>query len=458
MTINIYIYIVGFLIGILLLMLLTEYFSLNKTKTIENFEENFEEKKAKIELIEYDDNNEDNHFVCNKNIINNFKINRLINKAYLNLLVSSYNEKYDSKRRSWGLENDKSANVSMDKNPSIIKSSLNPKISGYNINNCVISLVPDDKSDDIIGMVWEEINKIETDYIEIDEDTKGYKILHDSLSKKTNFKKSEIIDFPNILRNNYIIVKGIIYKPYIRDYNTIKELSLLFALKFNGIDANIGQLLYMINDENEEVITIKIIDSNKVKTNNIGEYCKNNKYCNNLITNVQSSINMHNNYYDNYNNKKGEMKDYLAKKCNEDSGNELMINSNMCNFIKKTHGEEVNYYEQLYEKKRYTIEININGEKKYIYDIDENIFNTDYTLISFIINENNIYFGINENKYSFVLQEDNSEINVSYPILINRFKKCDIILYSLALFTKAICDADLQAYKLYNNYYLYGND
>ena len=459
--------------GILILILFIEYFPSNKASdNIETFEEqndNKETLKAKVQAKEYkeddkiedtneeyNDNHEDNYFVCNTNIINNFKINRLIKKAYLNLLVTSYNEdKYDAKKRIWNPENETSASISMDKNPKIVKFLLNPKINGYDINNTSILLVPSEKSDIIIGMEWEEINKINKDYIEIDEDTKGYDILSKSLLKKTSFKKSEMKDFPNILRNNYIIVNGTIYKPYIKNYNIIKELSLLFALKFNGLNNDSGLLLYVIDENNKEVLTIKIIDSNKVKTNNIGEYCKNNKYCNNLITNVQTSINMHNNYYDNYNINKNEMKEYLANKC--DSGGEKMINSNMCNYIKKTYGDEVNYYEQLYEKKRYTIQININGETFNIYDLDENIFNTDYTLLSFIINNNNISFNINENKYSFVLSND-KELHVSYPIIINKQKECDVTLYSMALFTKAICDADIQAYKLYNNYHLYGNE
>jgi len=145
----------------------------------------------------------------------------------------------------------------------------------------------------------------------------------------------------------------------------------------------------------------------------------------------------------------------LAKKC-EDEG-EYVINKNMCEYIKKTYNDEIVYYNQLYVKKKYTIQIKINTYTYNIYDVSEDIFNNEHTFIALLIDQNDITFYINEMKSSFK-KKDDEELRPLYPYVINNDKNCDIVLYSFAIFNNTICEADINAYKLYNNYYLYGID
>ena len=143
----------------------------------------------------------------------------------------------------------------------------------------------------------------------------------------------------------------------------------------------------------------------------------------------------------------------LAKKC-EDKG-EYVINKNMCEYINKTYNDEIVYHNQLYVKKKYTLQVKINTYTYNIYDVNEDIFNSEYTFMALTINNDNIKFYINDIEFSFKKQDEEKLLPL-YPYIINKNKKCNIILYSFAIFNKTICDADMKAYKLYNNYYLYG--
>jgi hypothetical protein len=129
----------------------------------------------------------------------------------------------------------------------------------------------------------------------------------------------------------------------------------------------------------------------------------------------------------------------------------------MCEYIKKTYNDEIVYHNQLYVKKKYTVQIKINTYTYNIYDVSEDIFNNEYTFMALTINNNDIKFFINDFESTFKKQDD-EELRPLYPYVINKNKKCDITLYSFAIFNNTICDADMKAYKLYNNYYLYGID
>lgn len=467
---EIYLYVIGFLIGIFLLISLLNFKFTNNNSEIDEQDDieefsNIEQENYIIETFEedsYDNEDEKNYINCNENIINNFKIDRLLKKHYLVTLISSYNkDNYDQDKKIWYLDNKNSihstdGNVKLDNNPEYIKFPLKPEVGGYNISNSKIEITPNYVKDDL-GMKWEEIKIIPNDFIEIqnDESTK-FKKLNSALSSGTlNFTRKEVKEFPKIMHNNYIKVNEKNYKPTIDNLDVLKNISMLFTFKLNNIDGDMGQLLFLENSNVGNLISINIINSNKIKVNNIDDKCKGDGNCKKFIENLQNSINIHNNYYNNNEISNNEFKEYLAKKCTDEG--EYVINKNMCEYIKKTYNDEIVYHNQLYVKKKYTLQIKINTYTYNIYDISEDIFSSEYTFMALIIDNNDIKFHINDFVSSFKKQDDEI-LRPIYPYIINKNKKCDITLYSFAIFNNTICDADMKAYKLYNNYYLYGID
>jgi len=466
---QIYIYIIGFLMGIFLLISLlnfkftNNYNNINEQNDIEEFS-NIEQENNILETFkedsDYDNEDEKNFINCNENIINNFKIDRLLKKHYLVTLISSYNkDNYDEDKKIWYLDNKNAihstdGNIKLDNNPEYIKFPLKPEVGGYNISNSKIEITPNYIQDDL-GMNWEEIKIIPNDYIElVDDESPKFKKLHSALLSGTlNFTRKEVKEFPKIIYNNYIKVNKKNYKPIIDNLDVLKNISMLFTLKLKNIDGDIGQLLFLENSDNGNLISINIINSNKIKVNNIDDKCKEDTNCKKFIENLQNSINIHNNYYNNNSISNNEFKEYLAKKC-EDKG-EYVINKNMCEYINKTYNDEIVYHNQLYVKKKYTLQVKINTYTYNIYDVNEDIFNSEYTFMALTINNDNIKFYINDIEFSFKKQDEEKLLPL-YPYIINKNKKCNIILYSFAIFNKTICDADMKAYKLYNNYYLYG--
>ena len=470
---EIYLYVIGFIIGTFLLMSLlnfnfTKYNekeqedgledddeddNIDKVLIIEDFEDNVQE---------YDNEDEKNYINCNANIINNFKIDRLLKKHYLVTLISSYNkDNYDKDKKIWYLDNKNSihstnGNVKLDKNPEYINFPLKPEIGGFNISNSKIEIKPNYIQDEL-GTKWKYKETVPNDFLEIENDeSKKYKKLQSSISSgNMRFTKKEVKDFPKILHNNYIKIDNKKYIPIIDNLDILTNISFLFTLKLNSIDGNMGQLFFLGNSDSGNLISINIINSNNINVNKIDDKCKEDDNCKKIIENIQNSINIHNNYYENNNISNNEFQKYLAKKC-EDEG-EYVINKNMCEYIKKTYNDEIVYYNQLYVKKKYTIQIKINTYTYNIYDVSEDIFNNEHTFMALLIDDNDITFYINEMKSSFK-KKDDEELRPLYPYVINNDKNCDIILYSFAIFNNTICDADINAYKLYNNYYLYGID
>ena len=468
---EIYLYVIGFLIGIFLLISLLNFKFTNnnneKEEQDDDIEEfsNIEQENYIMETFEdssYDNEDEKNYINCNENIINNFKIDRLLKKHYLVTLISSYNkDNYDEDKKIWNLDNKNAihstdGNVKLDNNPEYIKFPFKPEVGGYNISNSKIEITPNYVKDDL-GMKWEELKTVPNDFIEIkDDESPKFKKLQSSLSSgNTNFTRKEVKGFPKIMHNNYINVNDKKYKPIIDNLDVLKNISMLFTFKLNNIDGDMGQLLFLENSDEGNLISINIINSNKIKVNNIDDKCKGDANCKNFIENLQNSINIHNNYYNNNDISNNEFKKYLAKKC-EDEG-EYVINKNMCEYIKKTYNDEIVYHNQLYVKKKYTVQIKINTYTYNIYDVSEDIFNSEYTFMGLTIDNNDIKFYINDFESSFKKQ-DEEKLRPLYPYVINKNKNCDITLYSFAIFNNTICDADMKAYKLYNNYYLYGID
>jgi hypothetical protein len=373
---EIYQYIIGFLFGVFILMTIIikdswfkDWFNYTR-KNYENFEngekdsddgkdsdgekdsDDAMDSKELIEVnndIKYEDNEDVNNVSninCNENIIANFKVDRLLNKNYLLLLISSY-DTYDNEKINdlvWTLDNKKGRKIYevnvKDKAPEKIKYPLNPDIYGFNINNLVIDMYPKSNNN-----------------IDLDEQT---------------------------------------------EVAAATETTMLFTFKLNSILNGKGLL---INSNN---ISINITDS-KGKT------------CDKDDANCENSINMQEN-----------------------------------NNIQDTG--------VLYVSKNYTVGIKINNNTYYIYDIGENIFNEDNTFFGLMIDNENITFYINNTKSTFKISNADTEnsdgadtdIDTKNHIYMNKNKDCDFILYSFALFNKSICEADMKAYKMYNNYYMYG--
>tara|TARA_B100000787_G_scaffold1310_1_gene987 strand:+ start:19943 stop:21376 length:1434 start_codon:yes stop_codon:yes gene_type:complete len=466
---NICIYIFGFIIGVFLLITLLRYnvfyTSNNKDSSdidididIDNL--NIEKFDMQEKILEDYDEEDDNNFVkCNINILNNFKIDRLLKKHYLITLISSYNKgNYNKQTKTWALDNKNMNNkgdnsVKLDVNPEYIHFPLKPTIGGFNINKSTIEIMPKYMKSKL-GMNWEEFNETPSNFIEIDEDTNGYYKLKEKLSSgQTKFSSNMIKKFPEIMHNNYITINEKKYKPLINNLENIKKISILFAFKLKEIDNDFGKLLYIGNKNNGNLISINIINSNNVNTNTIDQKCIEDKNCKKIIENIHNSINLHNNYYEQNSISNNEFTKYISEKCEE--GEEYIINKNMCEYIKKTYTDEISFHNRLYEKKKYTIQIVIESYTYNIYDVSEDIFNDNYTSISLIIDNNDITFYLNDIIMKFKKRNNNSLVAL-YPCILNKNKNCDLILYSFALFDDAICEADIGAFKLYNNYYLYG--
>lgn len=510
-------YILGFLLGIFILLSIMrfKYSHFKENKEVDKNNEDYYKLNIDSSDLDNNINNENNiniieHYQteknvnnkyndddlynlvnCNKNIIINFKISRLLEKKYLVVLLSSYiKENYDSKKNIWKRDNVKSihfngGDITVDGKPEYILSRLNPLIGGYNINNCTISILPVFKEFPL-GAKWELIEKPENDFIEIIStynNSVRYENLIKELKKGANrYIPEKIIDtFPKIEFNNFIKLNNVYYKPYIDDAKILKNITILFNIKLISINNNDGYLLYLSKSgEKKDLasIYIKIMNSNNIKINNITEECKNNIYCSKLINNIQDSINIHNNYYENNSVSNKEFNNFIEEQCNvilnkknsqninedfevdeNDSANQDVktekLNIKLCEYIKNNLQDEYYYYNNIYKKNNYTIQININSKVYNIYDINQDIFETDNTFIGLIIKDDELTFHLNNSVYNFN-RLDKENITPSLPFIINKNKSNNMILYSLAIFKDIICESDILSYKMYNNYYLNG--
>jgi len=521
-------YILGFLLGIFILLSIMrfkyfyykdgkdkdkdddeEYYKLNiegnlediknNNNTIEKFNiiENYKNEKDNIK--EYDDEDEANLFNCNENIIVKFKLSRLLDKKYLVILLSSYiKENYDKEKNVWKQDNVKSihfngGDITIDGVPEYILSRLNPLIGGYNINNSTINIFPVFK-EMTLGAKWVIIERPAKDFIEIkstDETAKRYDNLIKELGKGVDkYIPDTIINtFPKIEYNNYVKIDDVYYKPYIDDTTILKNVSILFNIKLNNINDNNGYLFYLSKKGEKDLasISIKIVDSNNIKINNITEECKDNIYCSKLISNIQESINIHNNYYENNSASNKEFNNFIEEQCNiildkkeptlkeglkegfeteankevkkddvtnnPDGAKTGKLNVKLCEYIKNNLQDEYYYYNNIYKKKNYTIQLNINSKVYNIYNIGQDVFDTDNTFIGLIINDNDVIFHLNNTIYNFK-RLDKENIVPTFPFIINKNKSNNMILYSFAIFKDIYCEADIISYKMYNNYYL----
>ena len=216
---NICIYIFGFVIGVFILITLLRYDILYTSKNKDlNDEISVDADNNNIErfivddkiLEDYNEEDENNLIKCNVNILNNFKIDRLLKKHYLITLISSYNrDNYNTQSKIWTLDNKNKINnkgensVKVDVNPEYIHFPLKPTVGGFNINKSSIEIMPKYMKKRL-GMVWEEFSDIPNNFIEIKDNVDGYEKLKKELeSGQTKFTLKMISEFPEILYNNY---------------------------------------------------------------------------------------------------------------------------------------------------------------------------------------------------------------------------------------------------------------
>ena len=103
----------------------------------------------------------------------------------------------------------------------------------------------------------------------------------------------------------------------------------------------------------------------------------------------------------------------------------------------------------------YNIVINIGSNNYIIEDINDNIFNSDITFMSLRFNNKKIIFILNENIYNFNY-DSYDLITSNQPVIINKKGNIDGILYNFAYYNEELSNSNINKYKQYVNFYIYG--
>ena len=115
-------------------------------------------------------------------------------------------------------------------------------------------------------------------------------------------------------------------------------------------------------------------------------------------------------------------------------------------------------YDIAYLEETYTIEILIEDKVFNIKDIKLKTLKKDIVFLGLIVNKDDVVFYFNNTKHQFKRKTDEGIKIHGDPFVINKDRSCEIVLYSFAFLNEAISDKDLETYKLYNKYKLYGID
>ena len=197
----------------------------------------------------------------------------------------------------------------------------------------------------------------------------------------------------------------------------------------------------------ESIIQVSIKDNSKVELSKKNEDCDDDTDCEYLQNKLRKHINIYNNFYF-YNQDKMKNDDAYISNCMEDK---------TCK-EKLTFKNELAFFNQLSDTKVYSIEIRVGKDIFHIYNVTNVIFNNDVSFIGLIIQDKKISFYINTSVFTFERQSDEEIIAEDEPFTINENGGCHVILYSFAFYQTAVCESDISAFKLYNNYYLYGTN
>ena len=390
---NYLLFIIGFLVGVFLLLVIIsdkgdirtlfkntkEYFANADAANAEGkkYEETEIVKVSVVppptlkEVVTKNDDDPVASVLTNSEIIDNYNFNKLLKKREMRVLVSSYN-KDNIDKLDWITDNKNYNNnlrLKLDIGDSaagggIIKefNNLNPFVNGYNIHTVSILGAPN-------AVIYSQ------------EKTLGKFSALFMFSHK-RFHKN---------KNNLFIIYGVDNK------------NIVINIKDNEFNNN--NYYNVNNDPNDNS------DLN-------GAYDKND---------INKSVNLLNNYhyYENH--------DILSNKAKEQKSYKL------------------SYFEKLY-----TVEIIIDDSVYNINDINMETLKRDITFFGLIMDKEEVVFHLNNTKYEFKRNTDRDIRIDKKPFVINKDKSCEIVLYSFAFFTEAISDIDLKTFKLYNKYKLYG--
>jgi len=389
---NFLLYIIGFLIGIfLLLMIISD--NGDFTKLFKNTREYFASGEQAVGVIKYEDteivkvpvvpqpslkeitgkadtasDDPETAVIQNSDIIDNYNFTKLLKKREMRILITSYDND-NIKKLEWLTDNKDynngiSVKLSGEGEGGIVKefNNLNPFVNGYNIHNVSITGPPNV----ILYEKEKEISK--------------FSILFMFVHKQFHSNK-----------NNLFIIYGVDNK------------NIVINIKDNEYNNN---NYYNVNND--------INDNSDLN----GTYDKND---------INKSINLLNNFHYYENN------DILSNKAKEQKSYKL------------------SYFEKLY-----TVEIIIDDSVYNINDINMETLKRDITFFGLIMDKEDVVFHLNNTKYEFKRNTDRSIKVGKEPFVINKNKTCEFVLYSFAYFNEAISDKDLKTFKLYNKYKLYG--
>ena len=399
---NYLLYIIGFLLGIFLLLIIItdkgdirtlfkntkEYFAnADKDKDKDKIYDESEIVKVSLvpppilkEVITKNDDDPVASVLTNSEIIDNFKFNKLLKKREMRVLVSSYN------------------NDNLNKNDWITDN------KNYN-NNIMLKLDGSGSSGSGSGATDGASTSIVKEFNNLNPFVNGYNIHEVSIRGPPN---------------------AVMYK----QEKTLGKFSVLFMFSHKRFHKNKNNLFIIYGVGNKNIV-INIKDN---EYNNNNYYNVNNDPSDNSDLNgaydkndINKSINLLNNfhYYENH--------DILSNKAKEQKSYKL------------------SYFEKLY-----TVEIIIDDSVYNINDINMETLKRDITFFGLIMDKEDVVFHLNNTKYEFKRNTDRDIKIGKEPFVINKDKSCEIVLYSFAFFTEAISDADLKTFKLYNKYKLYG--
>jgi hypothetical protein len=137
--------------------------------------------------------------------------------------------------------------------------------------------------------------------------------------------------------------------------------------------------------------------------------------------------------------------------------NEAKESINLLNTLTKL-SDKKDSYDIAYLEETYTIDILIEDKVFNIKDIKLKTLKKDIVFLGLIVNKDDVVFYFNNTKHQFKRKTDEGIKVNSNPFVINKDRSCEIVLYSFAFLNEAISDKDLETYKLYNKYKLYGID
>jgi hypothetical protein len=306
-----------------------------------------------------------------------------------------------------------------------------------NMNELIIMISSFDETH-ISETLWKDVNK--NDNIKIN-----------SQITKEVFPLNPLIKGYNIF-NVIMTGNNITYNTNLNTFTILYMLKVKnFANKYNYLFELKCKSLSYLDDETQEKkyfdneIKIIIRDKTAVQFSEINKECKDDKECSELQNKLKENINIYNTYYFYDKDQKKKDNDYLTKCLKEEKCKKNI-----------TFDTELDFFNQLLDDNIYHIDITIGKDIFTIYNVNSTIFQNDVVFISLILKDNIISFNINDIRYEFTRKSKNDIIVDDSPFFINSNGGCDIVLYSFAIFNKAIDNDDIKAYRLYNYHYLYG--